>query len=336
MSDDPAGFRPKRFPVPEFPPRKTALFARTPPVIFTALVGVMAIQLVARQLLVQADLPLAAADAAAGILLALWLFCIFALIVRIGRRATVIADDLRVLASRNGLFSATISGMIAGQMIAPYAPRASLVLVVLAMVAHLIMALVFFTLVWRNRRGTAPHSWAWPDPGMQLIYAGPLVAVPTLIGLGWTGLAAALSVICLVPASLCLLAGAIGLLRQQNPAPLRPMLLLHLAPVALASIVALSFGYEMAAAILGLVALLLLFGMVAAVSWLTRAGFTPIWGSVIWPVALVAEALAKGGALGTSAAVLIPISAFALVVCWRIFRLWPKGKLADMTNVQAS
>lgn len=336
MTEDPRGFRPKRYPAPEFPPRQGKLFARTPPVIFTVLAGLMAVQLVARQLLVAAGLPLGSADLGAGILLALWLFCIFALIVRIGRRPSVIADDFRVLVSRNGLFSATISGMIAGQMIAPWWPGISLWLIMAALAAHLALALVFFTLAWRNRQSTRPHAWAWPDPGLHLIYAGPLVAVPVLIAQGGSGAAAAISVICLMLASLGLLAGVIGLIRHQNPAPLRPMLLLHLAPVALASTVALSFGHETLAAILGLVALLLLLVMITAVSWLARAGFTPIWGSAIWPVVLVADCMAQGGALMTSAAVLLPVSAFGLVVCWWIFRLWPKGRLADMTNTGAA
>ncbi|WP_112309426.1 hypothetical protein [Pseudogemmobacter bohemicus] len=336
MTEDPKGFRPKRYPAPEFPLRQAKLFARTPPVIFTALAGVMAVQLVARQLLAAAELPQGAADLGAGILLALWLFCIFALIVRIGRRPSVIADDLRVLVSRNGLFSATISGMIAGQMIAPWWPGASPWLILTALAAHLALALVFFTRALRNWRSSRPHSWAWPDPGLQLIYAGPLVAVPVLIAQGWTGAAGILALICLLLASLGLLAGLIGLVRHQNPAPLRPMLLLHLAPLALASSVALSFGHETQAAILGLVALSLLMVMITAVSWLARAGFTPIWGSAIWPVVLVADSMAQGGALMTAAAILLPIFAFALVICWRIFRLWPKGRLADMTNTIAA
>ncbi|MBJ2153283.1 hypothetical protein [Paracoccus sp. IB05] len=332
MSQDPAGFRPKRFPAPEFPPRQTRLFARTPPVIFTALAGLMSVPLVLREVLIATDLPVAAADMAAGILLAFWLFCTFALTVRIVQLPSVITDDFRVIVSRNGLFSAMISGMIAGQLIRPLWPAISLGLTLVALVAHLGLALVFFTLAWRNRREARPHSWAWQDPGMQLICAGPLVAVPALIGQGWTGAALGLSALCLVPASLALLAGLVALLREQTPAPLRPMLVLHLAPVALCAIVALDFGQETLAAVLGLTALLMLFVMVAAVGWLSRAGFTPIWGSAIWPIVLVADSLAQGGATGTSAAVLLAVSVFAAVVCWRIFRLWPKGRLADMTN----
>ncbi|SEB82757.1 hypothetical protein [Rhodobacter sp. 24-YEA-8] len=332
MSQDPAGLRPKRFPAPEFPPRQTRLFARTPPVIFTALAGLMSLPLVLREVLIATDLPVAAADMAAGLLLAFWLFCIFALAVRIVRRPSVIKDDFRVIVSRNGLFAATISGMIAGQLIRPLWPVSSFGLTLVALVAHLVLALVFFTLAWRRRRESGPHSWAWPDPGMQLIYAGPLVVVPALIGQSWTGAALVLSVICLVPAGLALLAGLIGLLREQTPAPLRPMLVLHLAPVALCASVALNFGQETLAAVLGLAALVMLFLIVAAAGWLGRAGFTPIWGCAIWPVVLVADSMAQGGATATSVAVLLAVSVFSAVVCWRIFRLWPKGKLADMTN----
>ena len=40
--------RPKRYPPPEFPPRRQALFARTPPAIFPPILGFLALALAVR------------------------------------------------------------------------------------------------------------------------------------------------------------------------------------------------------------------------------------------------------------------------------------------------
>ena len=58
--------RMRRFPPPEFPMRRPARFAKTPPAIFPAILGFMGLALALRAGLTGLALPLAVADLLAG------------------------------------------------------------------------------------------------------------------------------------------------------------------------------------------------------------------------------------------------------------------------------
>ncbi len=52
MAVDPKFARPKRYPAPEFPPRRIARFTRMPPAVFPVVLGLLGMGLAARRLLV--------------------------------------------------------------------------------------------------------------------------------------------------------------------------------------------------------------------------------------------------------------------------------------------
>ncbi|MBL9056147.1 MAG: hypothetical protein JNJ84_07720, partial [Rhodobacteraceae bacterium] len=66
--------RPKSFPPPEFPPRRPALFARTPPAVFPVILGLLGLGLALRRALAALQLPGGLVEAALGALLVLWAF----------------------------------------------------------------------------------------------------------------------------------------------------------------------------------------------------------------------------------------------------------------------
>ena len=49
MVTEPARYRPKQYPPPEFPPRRVARFARTPPAVFSVILGAIGLVLALRR-----------------------------------------------------------------------------------------------------------------------------------------------------------------------------------------------------------------------------------------------------------------------------------------------
>ncbi len=327
MTADPKGFRPKRYPAPEFPPKQAQLFAATPPVIFTAVLALCALPPVFRRLLVNEELPTAAADLAGGIVLAIWLFSMLALAVKVVRRPAVIPEDLRVIPSRNGLFSATASVIVAAMILDPFAPGLALMLVVSGLAVHLVLAGLYILQILRR-----PSDSRAVDPGWQLIFAAPLLATLYLANSGYSALALILGLAMAVPVILVLVIGIVDLVRKPAAAPLRPMLVLHIGVLALLATLATELGRESSAAVFAASAVIGVVLMLGAVNWLTASGFTPVWGCLAWPLIAVADLLARSGATITAVLILLPVSFFTLWVCWRIFSLWAKGRLAAMTN----
>ena len=174
------------------------------------------------------------------------------------------------------------------------------------------------------------------DPGPGDLLAGVAVALWTFaaLALGWGWLAEALFWATL-PMALAIWAFSLRqFARAAPPAPLRPLLAIHLAPAALFATVAgllarQEFGVMFAG--LGLVYAILL---VAAGRWLLEAGVTAMWGAFTFPLAALAMALLVTGGVWLWPG--IGVTGLGLVaipwILWWILKRWPGGKLATVTN----
>ena len=100
MAENTARFRPKMYPPPEFPPKKSKMFARTPPAAFPVILGLLGLGLALRRGLAEAGWPEAVADMILGMAVLLWVFAIVAYGVKVFRRPGVVTEDMRVLPGR--------------------------------------------------------------------------------------------------------------------------------------------------------------------------------------------------------------------------------------------
>ncbi|MES2541704.1 MAG: tellurium resistance protein, partial [Pseudomonadota bacterium] len=66
--------RPKRYPPPEFPPRRAKLFATTPPAVFPSILGLLGLVAALRLGLGRMGWDMGPADLAAGLVVAFWAF----------------------------------------------------------------------------------------------------------------------------------------------------------------------------------------------------------------------------------------------------------------------
>ncbi|OYU39318.1 MAG: tellurium resistance protein [Pseudorhodobacter sp. PARRP1] len=321
--------RPKAYPPPEFPPRKPKLFAKMPPAIFPVVLGVLGLGLALREAAVVLALPGGLVEAALGAALGFWAFATVALLCKIARRPSVLLDDLRVLPGRAGMAACSLSAMLAAAVLVPYAPGVAYGVMVVALVAHgLLAALV----IWQIAR--SPRAQRVVTPVWHLSFVGGIVAAVPALALGRAELAQVLMWGALPIAALIWGASLAQMIGRIPPAPLRPLLALHLFPAAVFSLVASGLGQgilaQSFAAFGGVILLALLLGL----RWVTAAGFSALWGSFAFPlVAYAAALIGLGGqvqqiGMGLLAAAVVVV----LGVAWKVVAMWPTGKLAAKTN----
>lgn len=321
--------RPKRYPPPEFPPRRTALFARTPPAIFPPILGLLGLAGAVRLALGRMGWDQGLADLLAGVAVALWLFATVAYLAKVARRPGVVAEDLRVLPGRSGLAAMSMGGMVTAGLVSAYSTPVSAVLLLASLAGQAVLAGVLVRLLL----GLSPEA-RLVNPTLHLSVVGFIVAAPAALALGWGWLAAALFWAMLPVAVVIWGLSLRQFARSVPPAPLRPLLAIHLAPAALLSSVATllawpEFGVGFAALGLAYAVLLL-----AAGRWVTQAGVTPMWGAFTFPLAALSTALLLAGGIWFWPGLAFSVVGLGLIpaILWWVLKRWPGGKLAAVTN----
>jgi tellurite resistance protein len=272
---------------------------------------------------------MALANLVAGLALGLWAFGAFSYAAKLAQRPGVLWDDLKVMPARAGLAAATMGGMAAAAVLSPFAPRAAGVVLALALALHAGVALAVVRVLLAG-----PPEGRVVNPGWHLVFTGFIVGAQSAAVLGWQGLAVAIFWPTVVAALAIWAASATQLARHPPPAPLRPMLAIHLAPASLFTSVAALTGQPAMAMLFATVALAVSAALVLSARWLLAAGFSPLWGALTFPLAaFAAAAIRMGGAwtgFGLGLAVLASVAVPA--IGWGVLRMWPKGTLAARTN----
>ncbi|WP_135449134.1 SLAC1 family transporter [Tabrizicola caldifontis] len=328
-SDPRLDARPKRYPPPEFPPRQPALFARTPPALFPPALGLLGLAIALRMALGRLGWDQAPGDLLAGVAVALWGFATVAWLAKVARRPGVVVEDLRVLPGRAGLAAMTMGGMAAAALLAPHAAQIAKVLLVAALSGHLVLALLLIRLLV-----SLPPPGREVNPTWNLSFVGFIVAAPPALALGWADLAAVLFWGTLPVAVAIWVMSGLQFLRVTPPAVLRPLLAIHISPAALFATTAALMGMPDIAA--GFVALAAAFAAVLVLSWrwLGETGISPLWGAFTFPLAALATAmLVKGGGWQWVGFGLVGGGLVAIpLILWWVWKLWPGGRLAAITN----
>jgi len=306
----------------------------TPPAIFPPILGLLGLGLAWRRAAGVFALPEGAADLLLGAVSLLFLFCLFAYGLKAVRRPGVVVEDLRVLPGRAGLSALVLSVYLFSAALVPLARPLAEILLWVGLALHVaLVALVLRALV------TGPAEQRAVTPVWQLQFVGFIVAPIAAVPLGHAALSSAILYTTGTLAMAIWAASLAQFARRDVPAPLRPLLAIHLAPACLLGTVAVMLGrFGIAWGFTGL-AVLLLAGLLIGLRWVTRAGFSPLWGAFTFPAAAFASlmlALAASGQGGAFRIVggiaLVGATLAILPIAAKVLQGWAKGTLGPKTN----
>ena len=323
---------PRQSPPPVFPlgrPAKGGWFRRMPPAVFPGILGLLWLGLAWRKAAAVFELPLGLVDASLGAVTLLWAFSVCAYAAKALRRPAVVAEDLRNLPGRDGMAALALSFSAVALVMMPIRPGLSAALLLSGVALHVaLIALAARVLV------VGPPEGRVVTPVWQTLFAGLAMAALPALDLGWTGVAAGLSVLSALMAGAIWLASARQLLQRIPPAPLRPLLTLHLFPAAVLGLVAQGLDFGRLAQVLALIAALQLLALAASARWLLHSGHTPFLGALTYPLAACAALfLALDGPwVGAGLLLVLAATLGGVPIVYRLVQDWMKGRLAQQTN----
>lgn len=317
-----------------FPPQPRPTFwSATPPAIFPPLLGLLGLGLAWRRGLAALGLPGDPAEALLGAVTLLALFCFIAYATKLLRRPGVLLDEMRTLPGRTGLAAMTDSLMLLASVALPYGAGLATAVLYVGLGLHTALALLLVRFLLR-----APEAQRRVTPAFHLSFVGFIIGALAAVPLGLTLLAQVILVATVLAALAIWAVSAVQFARETVPAPLRPMLAVHLAPACLFTTVAAGLGLPVLAAAFGAVAVALALTLLAWARWITAAGFSPLWGAFTFPLTALASAGFALGAVGTGdAGRLLGVAALILAtgavpaIAYRILQLWAKGQLGPRT-----
>ncbi|GGE01294.1 tellurite resistance protein [Gemmobacter megaterium] len=306
---------------------RTGMFRRTPPAIFPPVMGLFGLGLAWRRGAEVAGLPGGIAEAVLGAVTLLYLFMLLAYLAKVARRPGVVAEDLRILPGRAGLAAANLSAMLLAAALVPYAPGLARAVLAVAALSHVVLGLAILRLFL-----TGPDEARVITPVWHLTYVGYILAPLALVPLGHDGLARAILYLA-IPVALAIWAVSLRqLVTRIPPAPLRPLLAIHLAPASLFATVAAMLEMPMlATGSLGL-AVVILSGLLLFGRWVTQAGFSALWGAFTFPLAACTSALLANGWAVPGLILLAASTGIILPIAFKVVQAWAKGGLAIKTN----
>ena len=303
------------------------LFRRTPPAIFPPVMGLFGLGLAWRRGTEAVGLLPGLAEALLGAVTLLYLFALLAYLAKVARRPGVVAEDLRILPGRAGLTAANLSGMLLAAALVPYAPGLALGVLIAALVAHVLLGLTLLRLFL-----TGPEEARVITPVWHLTYVGYIIAPLSLIPLGYAGLAQGILYATIPVAAAIWAVSLYQIATRIPPAPLRPLLAIHLAPASLFATVAAMLGLGGLATGFLALALAILLVLLAAGVWLTQSGFSALWGAFTFPIAACASALLVNGWQVAGLLVLAAATGIVVTIAVKVMQAWAKGGLAVKTN----
>ena len=315
------------------PQPRPAFWSATPPAIFPPLLGLLGLGLAWRQGLGVLGQPGDLAEALLGAVTLLALFCFVAYGVKVARRRGVLVEEMRTLPGRTGLAAMTGSVMLLASVALPYGSDLAAAVLWLGLGLHAGLALLLI-----RHLVTAPAAQRRVTPAWHLSFAGFVIGALAAVPLGLILLAQVILVATLLAALAIWAVSALQFARETVPAPLRPLLSIHLGPACLFTIVAAGLGWPLLAAGFGAVAVALALTLLAGARWITAAGFSPLWGAFTFPLAALASAGFALGTVGTGdagrllgVAALILASGAVPAIAYRVLQLWAKGQLGPRT-----
>jgi len=309
------------------------LWRSTPPAIFPVILGLVGLSLAWRGLEQIFSLPKGLGDGLLGVTTALLAFFALSYLAKVIARPSVMMDDLKSPPGRAGLSAISMSFIVLSVGLLPYGEIARYV-----WWFGVILHVVIVTFVVKAISKSPPESRS-ATPFQLLPFVGLITAPLAGVALGYELLSQALTYISLVALAVILFQLATKFIRTRPPEPLRPTYAIILAPMGLFGLAFGQFGFEIGFIIFYAAAWAYAIALLVFTKWITKAGFTPMWGSFTFPLATFTNinimAISKGyGLVATTGAIAGGLIATALTfyIAYRALKMWAKRDLAKKTG----
>ncbi|WP_434286947.1 tellurium resistance protein [Celeribacter sp. SCSIO 80788] len=329
MSQTPPRIMPKPFNA-----APKGLWRATPPAIFPPIMGLMGLGLAWRNAAkVIPGAPAWIGEMLLGAFSLLYLFALLTYFAKMARRPSVIAEDLRILPGRAGLAAGADTGFLFAAALVPYSAGLAKTVLVLSLIALTVVAILTL-----RSFAIGPAEQRRVTPAWHLAFVGYILAPLSAVPLGWIGLSQFIYMTTLPIALAIWLISVLQALKADVPAPLRPLLAIHIAPLSLFGIVSVLLGYNSAAAGFGLIAITLLVIGILGTPYLIKAGFSALWGAFTFPLAAFANLMFAVASVSPGAFRLIgglELVGATLIIVYiasKIMQIWMRGKLSKATN----
>lgn len=313
------------------PPAATppGLWRRTPPAVFPAIMGLFGLGLAWRRAGEALNLSAGPGEVILGATSLLFLFSAIAYISKLLRRPKVFAEDLRILPGRAGVAAAVLSVYLLALAILPYDAAVARQILYLGLALHLMFVAV---LIYVLAIGPAPQRRV--TPVWHLSFSGFIIAALVAVGLQSYGVALVFFGVTAMTTAFVWAVSLEQIVREDVPAPLRPLLAIHLAPVALFGLVAAGLQLDAVAMGSAGIAALMLVWLLARARWLTESGFSALWGAFTFPLAAASALWLTLGDLWIwpGLAALLLATVLIPAIAWKVVRAWARGQLAIKTN----
>lgn len=310
-------------------PAPSGLWRRVPPAVFPPIMGLFGVGIAWRRATETFVLPPGLAETILGAVTLLYLFALLAYVVKLLRRPSVIREELRMLPGRAGVGAMVLCLYLLAITVAPYAAGLARAILMTGFAVHAALVVLLV-----HQFATGPAEQRRVTPVWHLNFVGFIIGALAATAFEFYLLALGLFLGTALAAALIWAVSAEQLVKETVPAPLRPLLAIHLAPVALFGLVAHALELEAVAMGCAGVATLLLLWFVVRVRWLTEAGFSALWGAFTFPLAATAGLwVSLGGIWRVPGGVaLVGATLVTLPIAWKVVRAWAHGQLAIKTN----
>jgi len=312
---------------------KTPLWKRTPPAIFPICLGYMGLGLAWRGSAEVLPIPPFIGGILLGLSTAFFLYFLAFYIAKLIGRPSVILDDLKVPPLRAGVAAIPMSMMLLAAALLPFnisVPQVWWAGVIMQYIA--IFAVIYA--IWKD----PPEKRAF-SPFMYLAFVGPVVGPIAGIKLGYATESLWLTIGALIAFVVITVGYGIRLIKVVPAQPLRPSLAIVLAPI---SLFAMSFGQLGMEGLFGFFYWFSWVGFIALVlllPWMTKGGWTPMWGAITFPFAAFTnvqiQAVSKGYEFIAEVGVILGLAVATPIVFYVLYRAtmdWVTGALSEKTG----
>ena len=309
------------------------LWRSTPPAIFPIVIGLVGLSLSWRGLGQSFGVSTSLGDILLGGSSALLLFFTLSYLAKLVARPGVLMEDLKSPPGRAGLSAVSMAYIVLSAGLLPYGEVAHYVWW-FGIILHAVILIFVVKAISK-----APPEARSVTPFQLLPFVGlvttPIAGVP----LGYGLLSQIFVYITLVAFAVILFQLAVKFARTRPPAPLRPPYAIVVAPLCLFGISFGLFEVEIGFLVFYIAAWAYWLLLLVFAKWLTTAGFTPMWGSLAFPLATFTNinvmAISKGyGIVATTGAIAGGAISTALIffVGYKVLKMWAKRDLAKKTG----